>query len=1461
MKPLAFISYSDSGGIETSRVIEERLKRSKLDIESFRAKSNIQPSDDSHEQIIRNIVNADILIAVIDQDALESPWVKWEVMFAKNRNLIHIPIIFTSVWDDFVNNRIDFLRNNRQAIHYNYDKDILLDSLFTAVKNKKIELHNRANNKEKIQITLEPLKDFYQSKDVIIISGQVKSTEPDLPEFSRSKIYLYSQNFEQHGTPIINTTLTDSISIDSSGRFSHKYELSEIPNTDKEQELFLEIQFEEQSKIAVVKIRPQNRNTSDTLLSKTPSSSPAQHSPCDFANKKIKSISLGTVSSIDKKIKGYTIDRNPVLSKLIEAIKKNNKIVITGDKGSGKSVILCHLYNQLKENNDILFVRCDDYLNIQHKSELEAIVSESESLYEIVQECYETDNKLLVFFDSLDTISRNSRVFEFFKQFLKQLWGTGKVKTVCSARIYDYEYSISIRSTDWGMQFNIAELSDKQLNLTLEHLCNPKISEELRPILRNPLNLRLLSQILESGTNDLRSITSEIDLYNEHWREYVEKSNDPKALRKVLFEVSKEMIEKHQTTITTPGDCSLKDLKLAKSSSLLLHDSDTNTIQFFHHAYLDYVASRYMLENYNNLDEFIIQQKYNVFLRPTITFTLAILRMKNEELFLNNVQRLLSSDEIQYYWKLSTLDVFVDFKSKNPSKIDVFGELFNKNLYLRRHFLQKSTELKKSFWFEIWKNSFIRDWSAELHTNNKFLLEYFESVSQVVEHSKLFELLRTVVSKNSRAWTRKTAVEIASGLNVEKSDWYLELSKNENSDVRWGVVESLPNLAEGKTKNLSKIFSNIFLFKEKSEDKTIVSLVGSLALCSNKQQDNMHVIWAAGECFGELLNKRPAEFLSSVVTIIESEQKGNLKPSDAIVEDWGYIWYESSSDRSIGKNKLLSDTEEFLATCNVTKLKQLISIFTKTKFATLHKIAISAMLKKKDSFVDEIFAELSIPEIYKIQTLESIVQTTIKDISPFLSAHQSQVILKQIMGISVTENQSNKETQGYIKPYQIKLLSSVPSDKLSTEQKNLLGKYPQEMLQESPQSDIRPVKISTMPHGVEKSPEEIIDAQLGQNLDREQKIELLYAILEYLASDTEKLDPQKLLSLKNFLMLESSNKDPQESVKDEDSSHMVVYRTVRGTVSRCLVRLYYHTKDVELIEYIENLSKDSINIVRADVIEELRYLYSVNPSLTLKIVTRHSQESDIRIQLYLHGIVPILGHKYPQETINIIKNIIQMKSTKNDKFFHLYAESVVFLALHKQNPTAKSMLYGLMSNPDISDKYKENIPFILKESYLYNKSTQGEALEIFSTLLDSKSSHIREKATFFLLVTLKGETPKIKQVVEKIGPHLDKIATEIERKTWDLRIVEALVEFLEKYWETMQEKSLEYLQRISNDEQKHLEFQPRIARGIVMILNGLFREGSLGDADRQLCLDILDKFAMAGWPEALNLLNSMERPD
>ena len=1446
-EPLAFISHTDEEKPLSIKLVE-KLKHRDINLNSFCYPIDIHPGNNLNEKIICNIVNTDILICIIDSDAAVSEWMKWEYTFCKERNLTTILIIFPSQWEDFKQNKISFLDSTEIAMKYDddYNTGVLLDKFFIAIKQHRIELIKRYNDKSKIIISLDSIKDTYCNTDSITIKGKVKSTGLDSPKFNLSRIYLY-----KHSTSKIISIdcIANSIDLDSKGKFSYDFSLSEINGIKKRQKLYFEVRFDNKSEIISTTYVSDN-DTSDTLPQETSTLS-------DSFEQRIKSTSRGTFLSISKNIQDHTIDRTQELSKLVEDIKKHDKVVITGNKGLGKSVILCNLYDQLKESDDILFIRCDDYLHIQNISELETIIFQDKSIYEIIQRNYNSNNKLLIFFDSLDAISRNSHIFEIFKQFLKQLWGTGKIKTVCSVRSYDFQYSYSISSTDWGKEFTLNELSDKQLNDALDYLNRPNISSKLLPVLKNPLNLKLFSLILKkSNTNDLRSITTDIDLYDEHWKEYVVKSDDPTNLEKALFLICKEMIEKHRTSVIIPNSCSQTALTMALSRHLLKKDPNTNTVQFFHHAYLDYVISRYLLENFENLDEFIIEQKYNIFLRPTIIFTFSILEIRNQKLFLNNVKNILSNNEIQYYWKLSVLHVFSNFKTNDPSKIKAFGQLFNKNIILRQHFLQKSTKSKNPFWFESWIDSFIQTWANESHTYNRSLLEYLKSILLKVDHSKLFNLLQIIVEKNDDNWTKKIAVEIASTLNVEKSDWYLKLSNHSNSYVRLGVIESFQNLIECKAKNLNKIFSNIFLFKETSNNPTTLSSGASLVLKSNTIQDNMGVIWAAGEYFSNFLEKNPHESLLSIKTIIEDKQK-DYPQNGMVIEDYGYIWYEFDAVNLSDEGKLLSDIKNFLKNCTELKLKELIPILTQSSSATLHKIAITVMLDKMDFFKDEIISELLINDIYKIKTLENTIKFAIKQIFSLLTKSQLEAILNSIMEISLSKNQQDKEkTQKYLGLLQAKFLSVIPTEKLSLEQKKLLEQYPQ---QKAKENFDYPVKIK--PEPIKKTPEDIIDLYLEQNLDHEKKIKLLISINNYLNVENKEFNITKFPAFKDFLLIEMLNKDPNSNSEDSGLDFMDHYDTIRGLVSRCLIKLYYHTKDKDLVEPIKKLSEDPINVVRAEIAYDSRYLYSVNPSLTLKIITKYSQDSDYRVQFFLTDIVSVLTYKHPQKTINIIKNIIQVNISSSRHLFQFYVDSIVYLSLIKQNPAAKSLLNKLIMNIELYDEFRKSLPFVLK-SYLSNESTQDDALKIFYTLLDSKDHVIREKTTFFLLSTLNDKkTFEIEKFIDKIKSHLDKIAMEIERKDWNIRIIEHLIKFLEENWIYIPKKSIEYLQRISNQKEKYLTFNSWIADGVIIILNGLFHDVRLSNKNKQSCLDILDKFAMSGWPKAFELLASMERPD
>ena len=239
---------------------------------------------------------------------------------------------------------------------------------------------------------------------------------------------------------------------------------------------------------------------------------------------KIQSISKGTIQSIPMTIKGKTIDRDDKISKIVNMLDDDDRVVVMGDKGSGKSVLLCQLCEKLKKQHYVLFLRCDDYLGIDSFEQLNNNIIPGFDFIQMIQDIATESDKLIIIFDSLDAISRNEKSMNIFKQLLKNILGTNKVQTVSSVRSYDYEYSPSINTTDWGRKYELGLLNAKETDMILAELGRPRISDKLKNILYNPLHLKILSLILKKSPDaDFTTIKNEIELYEKHWDEYVEK--------------------------------------------------------------------------------------------------------------------------------------------------------------------------------------------------------------------------------------------------------------------------------------------------------------------------------------------------------------------------------------------------------------------------------------------------------------------------------------------------------------------------------------------------------------------------------------------------------------------------------------------------------------------------------------------------------------------------------------------------------------------------------------------------------------------------------------------------------------------------------------------------------------------------------------------------------------------------
>ena len=1449
----AFIAHTAQGGIDLGKVIEEQLIQPPLEVRSFLSEHAIKYGEHIPESVLRALIESDILFVILEPLVIENEWVKWEYEFGKKHNIKTICIVYMRFFAKL--DRITWLDHHEKYLIYDGNNGAFRNEIWNETDDMMPSLRQQVHDRNAIKIDARTDKTHYSKLDTIKVSGNVKGS-------LMGTAYLHIPRRKKECLPIRSTNIGGEITPDDDGCFEFKYKLPRaLVVAECKQKWLIELKFGKKSQLIPICVC--DKNGGKTKPHDDPSNKP-KSSKSNTINQKevmreINGISEGTFQSIPKTISGHAIRRDDKISELMTMLEENDRIVITGEKGSGKSVFLCQLYKKISEQQTVLFIRCDDYLRIESTEQLNRTIILGHNCIDQIRDIATDKNKLVVIFDSLDAISRNEKSMNVFKHFLKSVWGANNVTTISSVRSYDYEYSPNIRDTDWGAVYRLELLTKNETDVALTKLGNPTISPELKNILFNPLHLKLLSLILERSSDaNLTNIKNEIELYDEHWDEYVEKLEQADDVRNVLYRIAQKMSSTQRIAISHDDLGYPNTMHMVLSRNIVLRNSKHDQITFFHHAYLDYVVSRFILAKHSDFVDFLLKDEYNVFLRPTIVFALSVLHKRDPKQFIGVVNKILNS-QLKYFWKISALTALARVDKPDDQDFSVLGRFLTKDATLQRHFLIEIEKRKNHFWFNLWKNLFFIDWSSSAHNPNGWLIvSYLKSVLEKThELEPVFKILQCVTDRSEPGWAGQEAIELSSEINVRgKTEWLHKLSTNKDAHVRTGVLKTLPKLIGTNPKAVPDIFCNIFTYNETSDDVTQLMTHGTTGFVSTRRQDNSVVIWEAEGLFPTLLKENPKQMIASAIKILEKLRKNELSEyKDNVIEDHGYIWFVESSSRHVhGESILLTSIIQYLHDCSDKELSELEPLLSSTSLATFHSILIGALIKRNNTFTNTIFNMISNPRVYEITTLRHSVRSAIKEIGSSLTDEQVRGLLANVMNIWPNRELDEEEIKAR-DMVKAQFLSSFPTNVLQPEHQKILDEFSEYDLEHRlPYHEEVKIQVgSDVASSTEPSIEEIITSNLGKELEHGEKLELLAAISKYLDRDTKEINNTKIQPIKEFLIENRNDPDPGYSVGQDPYS--AIHDTVRGTVARCLVKLLYRFNDSTLILPIRKLSDDPINIVRGEVCNVLKYLFCYDYDLAYSIAKKYSTDDSI-VQFYLpNALLPIVN-KHPERATLIISNMLDRQTRGIENF-------LIYLAFHKKEPRAIALLNKITDKKSASHEIRRNIPFILKEHWLFKDKFQIQSLDLLYKLLDDLDNEIRYNAAFFTLNSFeKDDSVDINKFVSKINKHLDRIALEVDREPWDPRLLEELVRFLTNFWYLLPEKTIDYLEKMTNEKiREYAAHQPVFAENSVKILTGLFQHTLLSKENRERCLNILDTYAMAGWSAALQLLGAMERPD
>ena len=1459
MMPKPFISHNDDTGRGAANIIYDKLTGPTLGMDAFLS-TRLPKGTDFVKEIMENLPFAGVLFFVIDSETGKSKWMKWEHDFCKKRNIQIVYVKYPHV--NLNDPNLEYV--NRQSLRIDYDDyrdDILCNEIADVVT-------NLAKRKKRQSQACAPAKIVPDQSSLCGKPGGSVTVAGSISGHTSNKglAYLHVPNFNPSVPPC--STAVPAFTIGEDARFLLKLKLPDVQPGATSRVWYVEVRAG--PAVCVVPLRvdtgepPAQRDAAPPDTGSAGGGDNAPQMP-----DQMRRYSEGVLGAAQRNIGDREFSR-PEADKIRSLLASEDRVVLTGDRGSGKTVILCQLYEKLAGTRRVMLVRCDDFLQPGSLDDLDLMIGGGVSALDYLSGASGGGAKTILLLDSLDAVSRNAESMSLFRRFIQKAWSTGNVQTVCAVRTYDYEYSPEIGRDQWGSRVAVADLSEEILDYTLERIGNHTVPDELKSILRNPLRLRIFHMIASKNPDaNFANIKSEARLYQEHWKEYVDRSGRRDEVTAALLNVAGQMIKSRRTAVPRHANAGPADgLDVAYSGGILKISGDHT--RFFHHAYLDYVASKLVLRDHPDIATFLAADPYNVFFLPTLAFALSLVHDSSKSEYLRTVMSMCESD-LQYYWKIAAVMSLAELDGFSADEIEPMGRLLTDDHVLQRHFLLEASRATNPFWLRVWSGR-MEAWSAQDY-NARMLLDYLTSLSGHKDlHGRIIQIISLMLDKEStHPLMRQKAVEATASMpSPGRAEWYVKLSGHPDARVRAGVLPCLEGLlgADDDADKAAEAFANIASYQETSREPTEFASDGTLRLVSNKMQDNALAVWSAGEVFPSLLAKRPAAMIKAAIKSLESAGPAH-RGRYGITEDHSRMWYGKPSPS--GRAKILKSIAKAMPDLLAADAPKFAPLLAASRPAVFHRILLDALAAQPGRFADAICKEVSRPGVLVLPSLRGPARESIRLASPHLSRPQAEKILASIMALGDPEplgaGRPGLDHGGALASY---YLSAFDRSALSPEHLAVLKRWPPMPDREraAPPAGAAPDDSARGAGrgGQAPSPAQAVKllseaaAKSGKGR-RAVDLGLLELAVDHAGDGSGGLDAGLADRMRALFLELAGDPDPREDAPGGSSGgedELDVCPTVRGLAALGLVRLCARTRDRSLLPAIKSLSEDRINTVRSAVAEDLELLFGVDDDLARGIAVRYSADPDRRVLFYMPRVINLLAKSYPDDALAAVRSVLAKREVAGELAEYL-PHALLFLALTEKMQGARELLQEALEDTRLPTEIRRGMPFALKEAYLFWPRTQDDALGVFSRLLDSKEQGVREAASFFLLSSIgDAEAGDAAALIKKMDTHLDKIALETDERPYNPQIVGTLVGFLKDYWHHMPERALVWLEKISG--MPYAAYQPAFMEGTVAVLNGMFRSMP-SERDRNRCLTVLDSFVKAGWPKAVSLLREMGRPD
>lgn len=355
----------------------------------------------------------------------------------------------------------------------------------------------------------------------------------------------------------------------------------------------------------------------------------------------------------------------------------------------------------------------------------------------------------------------------------------------------------------------------------------------------------------------------------------------------------------------------------------------------------------------------------------------------------------------------------------------------------------------------------------------------------------------------------------------------------------------------------------------------------------------------------------------------------------------------------------------------------------------------------------------------------------------------------------------------------------------------------------------------------------------------------LERVVDLLRADEAVMDDETAKHIQSLLLNLASRPEPQGGGQGSAPAERP---SARGLAARGLIRLYAHTRDKALPAAIEGLSKDGADAVRSGVAADLHILFGADPSLADRIAARYASSKDPSVPSRMPAAA--FWREIDREDGPPIDTGVFLACIADPHEFSPCVDTLLHSALAVRNAPARDLLDRILAAARLSWEIRQAVLDALGKSYLFDPRAQDGALEVLSTLLDSEDPATRENAAFVLTSSIERAGDPA-AYVQRIAPHIGKMAGEADRDDRSHKMLETLTSFLKRHCHLMPELALGHLERAARLPKA--PDRPQIEENTVEALDALLRTPADGDGRRR-CIAVLRRFAAAGHPGALDAL-------